>query len=177
MSSVVQLCRSKHPLTTSLPIDLCNDLEIKASVHYELRLVRQLVCVNQNTSPLILEIDWILDGGYLPHSVLRVGIRQQLKSRLTSIDRKTLAEATSEKQGYIDRLRKQPIAISTDTANTQHYEVGTGVLAACLGPRMKYSCCLYPTGKETLAQAEEAMLAEYIEKAELKDGMRILDLG
>ena len=88
-----------------------------------------------------------------------------------------MEETTSEKQDYIARLRRQPIAISTDTANTQHYEVGTGVLAACLGPRMKYSCCLYPTGKETLAQAEEAMLAEYIEKADLKDGMKILDLG
>jgi cyclopropane fatty-acyl-phospholipid synthase-like methyltransferase len=69
------------------------------------------------------------------------------------------------------------MAIETATANTQHYEVGTGVLAACLGPRMKYSCCLYPKGRETLAEAEEAMLALYLERAELKDGMRILDLG
>ncbi len=42
---------------------------------------------------------------------------------------------------------------------------------------MKYSCCRYPTGKETLAQAEVAMLDEYMAKAELKDGMQILDLG
>jgi len=42
---------------------------------------------------------------------------------------------------------------------------------------MKYSSCLYPKGNETLAQAEEAMLQSYVEKAGLKDGMRILDLG
>lgn len=69
------------------------------------------------------------------------------------------------------------MAIETDSANTQHYEVGTGVLQGCLGPRMKYSCCLYPKGGETLAQAEVAMLRTYLEKAELKDGMGILDLG
>src|ERR1044072_1857251 len=46
-----------------------------------------------------------------------------------------------------------------------------------LGPRMKYSSCLYETGKETLAEAEVAMLRTYVEKAELKDGMSILDLG
>lgn len=69
------------------------------------------------------------------------------------------------------------MAIETTTANTQHYEVGTGVLRACLGPRMKYSCCLYPTGKETLGQAEVEMLETYVEKAELADGMKILDLG
>lgn len=78
---------------------------------------------------------------------------------------------------YVELLRSRPIAIETATANEQHYEVGTGVLANCLGPRMKYSCCLYPKGTETLAQAEIAMLESYVEKAQLQDGMRIFDLG
>ncbi len=42
---------------------------------------------------------------------------------------------------------------------------------------MKYSCCLYPKGSETLGQAEVEMLRTYVQKAELKDGQRILDLG
>jgi cation-transporting P-type ATPase 13A2 len=78
---------------------------------------------------------------------------------------------------YVQALRKRPIAIETATANQQHYEVGTGVLSACLGPRMKYSCCLYPTGGETLAQAEIAMLETYVQKDDLKDGQTLLDLG
>lgn len=78
---------------------------------------------------------------------------------------------------YVRALCVRPIAIETATANEQHYEVGTGFLKACLGPRMKYSSCLYPTGTETLAQAEMAMLESYVRKAELSDGMRILDLG
>ncbi|KAL8928009.1 MAG: hypothetical protein Q9208_002084 [Pyrenodesmia sp. 3 TL-2023] len=69
------------------------------------------------------------------------------------------------------------MAIETDAANAQHYEVGTGVLQACLGPRMKYSSCLYPTGTETLGQAEIEMLDTYVERSEVKDGMAILDLG
>jgi cation-transporting ATPase 13A3/4/5 len=78
---------------------------------------------------------------------------------------------------YVKALRTRPMAVETKTANKQHYEVGTGVLQACLGPRMKYSCCLYPTGKETLGQAEVEMLEQYVEKAQLVDGMEILDLG
>jgi cyclopropane fatty-acyl-phospholipid synthase-like methyltransferase len=78
---------------------------------------------------------------------------------------------------YVARLRTLPMAIETDAANAQHYEVGAGVLEGCLGPRMKYSCCLYEKGGETLAQAEVAMLKSYMVKADLKDGMRILDLG
>ncbi len=89
----------------------------------------------------------------------------------------SLAEAYERKMSYVAALRQRPIAIETDKANTQHYEVGTSVLQACLGPRMKYSCCLYPTGKETLAQAEVAMLETYVQKADLRDGQDILDLG
>jgi cyclopropane fatty-acyl-phospholipid synthase-like methyltransferase len=36
---------------------------------------------------------------------------------------------------------------------------------------------LYPTGNETLEQAELEMLESYVEKAELVDGMELLDLG
>ena len=78
---------------------------------------------------------------------------------------------------YVKTLRERPMAIETATANSQHYEVGTGVLKSCLGPRMKYSCCLYPTGTETLGQAEIEMLETYIERAGLSDGTRVLDLG
>ena len=78
---------------------------------------------------------------------------------------------------YVEVLRQRPIAVETGKANTQHYEVGTSVLKGMLGPRMKYSACLYEKGGETLAQAEIAMLRVYVERAELRDGMSILDLG
>lgn len=106
-----------------------------------------------------------------------MGIRRQLVERLNQISSTSLEEAYRNKMQYIRALRMRPIAIETATANEQHYEVGTGVLEACLGPRMKYSCCLYPTGAETLAQAEMAMLELYVQRADLKDGMSILDLG
>lgn len=121
--------------------------------------------------------DWILDRGILPHAVLRLGVRSQLRDRLRNIKSTTLEGAYEKKMDYVDLLRSRPIAIETAAANEQHYEVGTGVLAACLGPRMKYSCCLYPQGNESLAQAEIDMLDSYIKKADLKDGMSILDLG
>ncbi|KAG6050877.1 hypothetical protein E4U17_006347 [Claviceps sp. LM77 group G4] len=124
-----------------------------------------------------MDYDWILDGGYLPHAIIRIGIRRQLRDRLALIENKSLEEAYKAKMAFIERLRTRPMAIATDVANKQHYEVGTGVLGACLGPRMKYSSCLYPRGNETLAEAEVAMLRTYIDRAELKDGMDILDLG
>ena len=123
------------------------------------------------------KLDWVLDGGWLPQVAIRYGIRRQLRDRVHTIQTTSLEEAYQVKMQYVKTLRTRPMAIETAAANSQHYEVGTGVLKACLGPRMKYSCCLYPTGKETLGQAEIEMLETYIVKADLADGMKILDLG
>lgn len=106
-----------------------------------------------------------------------MGIRQQLKQRIAEIASTSLEAGYARKMEYVSLLRSRPIAVETAAANEQHYEVGTGVLRACLGPRMKYSCCLYPKGGETLAQAEMAMLELYVQRAQLTDGMSILDLG
>ncbi|POS85246.1 Cation-transporting ATPase [Erysiphe pulchra] len=124
-----------------------------------------------------MNFDWVLDNGYLPNPIIRLGIRRQLKDRTELIKSSSLEDAYEKKMKYVELLRSRPIAIETATANEQHYEVGTGVLAACLGPRMKYSCALYAKGGETLAQAEIAMLESYVKKAGLQDGMTILDLG
>jgi cyclopropane fatty-acyl-phospholipid synthase-like methyltransferase len=79
---------------------------------------------------------------------------------------------------YVQSLRTRPIAVETGKANEQHYEVGTGVLSACLGPRMKYSCALYDAKLGgALGDAEVRMLESYVVKAGLEDGMSVLDLG
>jgi len=78
---------------------------------------------------------------------------------------------------YVELLRTRPIVLNTIPAHEQVYEVATRVLQAMTGPRMKYSACLYEKGGETLAQAEVAMLGLCAERGEVRDGMRILDLG
>lgn len=128
-------------------------------------------------SPYLPNLDTILDTGYLPHFVIRRGIRYQLAQRISMIKATSVASSVETKMAYIRALRERPMAIETEKANEQHYEVGTGILAGMLGPRMKYSCCLYPKGGETLGQAEVEMLKLYVERADLHDGQKILDLG
>ncbi|KAF2654770.1 cyclopropane-fatty-acyl-phospholipid synthase-like protein [Lophiostoma macrostomum CBS 122681] len=126
-------------------------------------------------------INPLLDGGYLPHSLIRIGIRRQLADRLSSISSTSLTSAYATKMKYVELLRTRPIAIETSTANEQHYEVGTEVLKGMLGPRMKYSACLYDLGNgeggKNLEEAEVKMLECYVERAGLRDGMSVLDLG
>ncbi len=119
----------------------------------------------------------LAERGWIPDPLLRLGIRRQCADRL----RDELAggsDAQAERfRQRIRQLRESPVAIHTDAANAQHYELPPAFFRLCLGKRLKYSCAWYPRGDETLDQAEEAMLALYGERAELADGQRILELG
>ena len=86
------------------------------------------------------------------------------------------AEETSE-DAFARIMAQHPIAVRPDAANAQHYEVPEGFFGLVLGPRRKYSCCLYTDGVTTLAQAEERALAKTAEHAGLADGQDILELG
>ncbi|MDR3499942.1 MAG: cyclopropane-fatty-acyl-phospholipid synthase [Parvibaculum sp.] len=109
----------------------------------------------------------------LPDPLIAAGIRY-LVSRT---DRQlALADPASER-AFAESMRTRPIAEFTDDANAQHYELPPSFFELILGPRRKYSSCLYPTGNETLAEAEECALGETAMRAELADGQNILELG
>jgi hypothetical protein len=80
--------------------------------------------------------------------VIRIGIRRQLAQRVQIVKSESLEKAYQRKMDHIKALLGRQIAIETNKTNMRYYEVGTGVLKACIGPRMRYSCCLYPHGAE-----------------------------
>jgi len=119
-------------------------------------------------------IDRLLARDLLPDALIRFGIRRLLRQRLREIVCPDPSQRAAE---FAAALRTMPIAINTTDSKEQHYEVPTRFYQLCLGPRLKYSSCLYATGRETLAEAEEAMLALTCERAQLRDGLDILELG
>jgi cyclopropane-fatty-acyl-phospholipid synthase len=119
----------------------------------------------------------LCENGRIPDALTRIGIRRLCAERLRLEHADDLAAADANFRRRLVELRNSPLAIETDAANRQHYEVPTAFFQLCLGKRLKYSGCYYPTGNETLDQAEVAMLALYGERAGLADGQRILELG
>lgn len=119
----------------------------------------------------------LAERGLVPDALLRAGIRGKCAQRLRDERRGGIEAQALRFQQRIEALGQSPVAIHTDAANRQHYELPPAFFRHCLGPRLKYSSCYYPTGKETLAQAEEAMLTLYGERAMLGDGQEILELG
>jgi cyclopropane-fatty-acyl-phospholipid synthase len=122
-------------------------------------------------------LDRALERRLAPDSLLRVGSRYGAWTRERSSARGGV-EAQGERLGeLVARMSSGPIAEVPERANEQHYELPAEFLGLILGPRRKYSGCLWPDGVRDLAGAEEAMLALSCERAGVVDGMRILDLG
>jgi cyclopropane-fatty-acyl-phospholipid synthase len=113
----------------------------------------------------------LVERAPVPDALLRYGIERQVADR-----RRSLAAADDERS-FVAEMAARPIAEFTQAANTQHYELPPEFFALVLGPRRKYSCCLYEGGAATLATAEERALEASARHAELADGQAILELG
>ena len=119
----------------------------------------------------------LCERGWVPDAITRIGIRRLCRARLREEQATDPARAQQRYRDLLAGLRASPVAIHTDAANAQHYELPPRFFELCLGRRLKYSCCLYPRGDESLDEAEELMLRLYGERAQLDDGQDILELG
>ena len=119
----------------------------------------------------------LCERGYVPDPLARFGMRRLIAQRLEQESRGSDEDRAARHAQFVRELRQGPIAVHTGDANAQHYEVPAEFFRLHLGPRLKYSCCLYTEEARTLAQAEDAMLELCALRAGVADGQRILDLG
>lgn len=122
-----------------------------------------------------MNLTGLAERGLLPDCLIRLGIRRLLAGRLHQERRR--GDSSQRTAQLVQFLERSPLALATDQANDQHYEVPAEFFETVLGPRLKYSCCLYPNRGTTLPEAEAAMLDLTCQRAELADGMDVLDLG
>jgi cyclopropane-fatty-acyl-phospholipid synthase len=124
-----------------------------------------------------MNIDSLLEKNLLPDTAIRAGIRRLLKQRLKEEKKNSPDEQQEHFNRLIEICKSSPVAIETKAANEQHYEVPTEFYRYCLGPNLKYSSAYYRPGVHSLEEAEKEMLALTCSRAELADGMQILELG
>ncbi len=113
----------------------------------------------------------LAERGLVPLPVLRVGVRRLLQQRLRE------AGSGPSVDEFSSQLRSGPVALVPEKANEQHYELPPEFFELCLGSHLKYSGALWPEGIRTLDEAERAMLDLTCARAQIADGMQILELG
>ncbi|MCB1053001.1 MAG: class I SAM-dependent methyltransferase [Acidobacteria bacterium] len=118
----------------------------------------------------------LAERAILPDFLIRLGIRRLLSERIRA--RKNHQDAlNSYEKSFAHQLTKEPIAVETDAANQQHYEVPAAFFRLVLGKHLKYSSAFFPNTLTGLDQAEQSMLELTMERAQLKNGDSILELG
>jgi Mycolic acid cyclopropane synthetase len=125
----------------------------------------------------------LVQAGWVPDCLIRFGIRLQLQHHLHILASTSTEDELEKKLSIIEQLKSMPIAIETDAANEQHYEVPAAFYQLTLGPHRKYSSGLWKNNKNntttSLEESERAMLELYCTRAGIIDNnnMHIVDLG
>lgn len=119
----------------------------------------------------------LLAKGLIPDLVLRRIVRSRVEGLVRGFESLGPDGRAEHERAVLTRLSSGPIAVGTEEANRQHYELPPEFFRLILGPRLKYSCCLWPSSVHGLAEAEEAMLALTAARAGLDNDQYILDLG
>lgn len=117
-----------------------------------------------------------IERGWVPDTLTRTAIRRLCRQRLIRTEAE-IRQSDPRRAAFVESLRIGPIAPVPEKANAQHYELPPEFFAEVLGPRRKYSCCYYDDSGMSLADAEEAALAQTCDHAELEDGQNVLELG
>ena len=119
----------------------------------------------------------LVENGRIPDLLTRAGIRLLLLQRLREQAQEGPDQEWQAMMTFVEEMRQSPIALHTQEANEQHYELPPRFFELVLGPHLKYSCCHFPEGVTELGHAEASMLALTCERAQLQDGQQILELG
>jgi len=122
------------------------------------------------------------EEGRLPDNLVSIGIRSLIDGILRSLYESSGRESSVEierdaTRQFLAACDEGPVAAVPDRANEQHYEVPAAFFKHALGPRLKYSCCHWGPGVDLLAEAEESALRVSCERAQLRDGQQVLELG
>ena len=117
------------------------------------------------------------EQGWLPDALIRWGIRRLLVRRLREEHIADVGQQRDYVSRFVEELSDSPLAVLTGSANEQHYQVPSAFFQRVLGPRLKYSCCSFSQPTTELAAAEVEMLQTTCQRADIQDGMRVLDLG
>lgn len=119
----------------------------------------------------------MVERGLVPKPLIRRAIRRLCRERLAEQRARydgRLEEGLSE---WAASMRAAPVALVPEVANEQHYELPPEFFHLVLGRHLKYSSCYYRTPETSLDEAEAAMLGLTSERADLRDGQRVLELG
>ena len=120
--------------------------------------------------------EFLINHSLIPRKILIKSIQYMLKRHLSKFSDKKNDLLTLQKT-FCLKHSEGPLAKSTQDANKQHYEFPIDFFKTVLGSNLKYSGSFWPHKEADLTQAEITSLEKYLDRAKIKTGESILELG
>ena len=119
----------------------------------------------------------LTERGLMPDWLIRIGIRNLLEQRIDELTGDTIECLCRGKQRFIESQETSAVALQTEAANEQHYELPAEFFKRVLGIHLKYSCGYWTKNTRTLSESEDLALEKTCVFARIKNGQKILELG
>lgn len=126
------------------------------------------------TGKIILKI---LETGLIPEKITRAWVRKLCRD---VGDRAGLGDVEARHSVYRQIVRDLRAGVKirgNSSFNESIVEMEPEFFEMFLGRRLSECCCYFPTGAEDLEEAEDTMLWMTSDRARIRDGMKILELG
>nr|ANY58196.1 putative N-methyltransferase [synthetic construct] len=124
-----------------------------------------------------MEILERLDKGLIPDEELRELVKIQWGRRLKWGYKSTHVQQLEFNLDFVKSLKQMDMSGKMEVINSESYELPVAFLRAMFGKTLKQSCCYFEDESMTLDEAETAAHELYCERAQIKDGQRVLDIG
>jgi cyclopropane-fatty-acyl-phospholipid synthase len=119
----------------------------------------------------------LLEKEGLPDWMIRLGLKQVIARRLRGLNQRHSDPRQSGLEDLIHRMDKSEISPFPGISERTSQELPAEFYQLCLGKHMKYSCALWEGGSGGLDEAELAMLELTCNRADLRMGQHVLELG
>lgn len=126
------------------------------------------------THKLILKA---LETGIIPERITRAWVRRMCNQ---AIERASLGDSEAEHAVFrqiLKELKAGAFLRYKIDDEIPPEQIEPDFYALIYGKRLNESCCYFPTGAEDLDEAEDTMLWMSADRARIRDGMKILELG
>ncbi|MDD3147756.1 MAG: class I SAM-dependent methyltransferase [Candidatus Riflebacteria bacterium] len=126
------------------------------------------------TAKLVLKA---LETGIVPERLTRTWVRHLCAQ---AIDRASLGDVEARHAVFrqINKELKMGSSLRLEpNVETEGIEMGAEFFELFLGKRLNLGCCYFQTGAEDLDDAEDTMLWMSADRAHIRDGMNILEIG
>ncbi|KAK9137429.1 hypothetical protein Sjap_008023 [Stephania japonica] len=118
-----------------------------------------------------------LELGLVPDEEIKLIMRRVVEKRHQWINKLSCQQQQAETLKLVQSLRQTDVATERITYNPDHYEIPLTFMKIMHGQALKMSWSYFEDESVTLDDGEITMLDLYCERAQIKDGHKVLDLG